>query len=291
MHERPHFFIKIYLSHFIFEWVMLVVCERWAGDGADSYFDPKFFFDHCSNSSTSWVGCSIVGHWGPKALCLPLALNSASCLRLTQAVCVLVILLFNAQLPLFSRLFTQVHLLIDGTVEGQYITLMLSFCAAIKTHKTFLLRFQFLHFIFIISCPISTSSRLKFPYRCFSFYFCFLDWVALLFVNRLTATTDCCNFCKINVYVFVAYFVHFKTFYSSLWDHITHLLFLSTYDMLQSPSFLRPWKYADVYILAFLFLFFPCSILSIFKEKVCGIHIFMVLFIVNSLVLSFIFLR
>ena len=28
-------------------------------------------------------GCSTVGHWGPKALCQPLALNSAPCLQLT----------------------------------------------------------------------------------------------------------------------------------------------------------------------------------------------------------------
>ena len=35
----------------------------------------------------------------------------------------LVILLFNSHLlPLFFRLFTQVHLLIDGSVEGQYVT-------------------------------------------------------------------------------------------------------------------------------------------------------------------------
>ena len=69
-------------------------------------------------------GCSTVDHWGPKALCLPLALNSTSCPQLTQAVCVLVILMFNAHLlPLFFHLFTQVHLLIDGSVEGQYVTL------------------------------------------------------------------------------------------------------------------------------------------------------------------------
>ena len=75
-------------------------------------------------------GCSIVGHWGPKALCLPLALTSASCPQLTptptsmtQAVCILVIFLFDVHLlPLFFRLFTQVQLLIDGSVEGQYVT-------------------------------------------------------------------------------------------------------------------------------------------------------------------------
>ena len=33
-------------------------------------------------SHLGW-GCSTVGHWGPKALCLPLALTSASCPQLT----------------------------------------------------------------------------------------------------------------------------------------------------------------------------------------------------------------
>ena len=44
----------------------------------DCYFDPKFFFNHSSTSFSSWMGCSTVGHWEPKALCLPLALNSAA---------------------------------------------------------------------------------------------------------------------------------------------------------------------------------------------------------------------
>ena len=63
--------------------------------------------------------CSTVGHWGPKALCLPLALTSASCPNWLEPSVHLVILLFNADLLLlFFRLFTQVHLLIDGSVEG-----------------------------------------------------------------------------------------------------------------------------------------------------------------------------
>ena len=33
MNERTHFFIKIYLSHFILDRVMFLVCERWVGDG------------------------------------------------------------------------------------------------------------------------------------------------------------------------------------------------------------------------------------------------------------------
>ena len=71
-------------------------------------------------------GCSTVGHWGPKALCLPLALTSTSCLQLTRTVCASGYTFFNAHLLLlFFRLFTQVHLLIDGSVKGQYITSLL----------------------------------------------------------------------------------------------------------------------------------------------------------------------
>ena len=74
-------------------------------------------------SHLDWI-CSIMGHWGPKALCLPLALiRLASCLQLTPSICVLVIFLFDTHLfPLFFRLFTQVHLLIDSSVKGQYVT-------------------------------------------------------------------------------------------------------------------------------------------------------------------------
>ena len=98
---------------------MLVVCERWAVDGDRLLYWPS------STSFASWLGCWIVGQWGPKALCLPLALNSVSCLQLIQAICALVILLFNSHLPpLLFRLFTQVHLLIDGSVEGQCVTLL-----------------------------------------------------------------------------------------------------------------------------------------------------------------------
>ena len=66
------------ISHTLFfERVMVVVCERWAGDG------DRLLYWHGSTSFSSWLGCSTVGHWEPKALCLPLALNSASFLQLT----------------------------------------------------------------------------------------------------------------------------------------------------------------------------------------------------------------
>ena len=65
------------------------------------------------------LGCSTVGHWGPKALYLPLVLNSTSCLRLTRPASGT--WLYNCLT--FFRLFTPVHFLIDGLVEGQYVTI------------------------------------------------------------------------------------------------------------------------------------------------------------------------
>ena len=47
MNERTHFFIKIYLSHFILERVDIsVVCERWLEPGTDYYIDPTSSLDH-----------------------------------------------------------------------------------------------------------------------------------------------------------------------------------------------------------------------------------------------------
>ena len=91
----------------------------------DCYIDPKFFFDHSSTSFSSWLGllnCGSLRAAKPSVYKLVLTLL-AYCLQLTQAVCALVILLFNVHiLPMFFRLFTQAHLLIDGSVVGQYIT-------------------------------------------------------------------------------------------------------------------------------------------------------------------------
>ena len=103
---------------------MLVVCEKWVETRTDCNIDP-------SSSSTiaallphlGW-GCSTVGLWGPQSA------QSASWFSRWHPVsnCLepsghLVILFSNDHLlPLFFRLFTQLHLLIDTSVEGQYIT-------------------------------------------------------------------------------------------------------------------------------------------------------------------------
>ena len=128
MNERIHFFIKIYLSHFILERVMFLVCERWVETRMDCYFDP-------SSSSTiaallshlSWVAQPWVTE-GCKVLSLQ-AGSHAGILSPTDSNHPghLVILLSHTHLlPLFFHLFTQVHLLIDSSVEGQYITTELS---------------------------------------------------------------------------------------------------------------------------------------------------------------------
>ena len=126
--------------------------------GTDCYILTPISSDHSSTFFSSWLGCSTVGHWRPKALYLPLALTPASCPStdsncnwsckwLTQAVSRSPASLGRTHLPpslnsttstgqgdiLISStrctcfavllLITQVHLLIDGSVEGQYITL------------------------------------------------------------------------------------------------------------------------------------------------------------------------
>ena len=73
-------------------------------------------------SHLGWVTQPWVTEGHKPSVC-KLIFTLASYLQLTQTVCVLVILLFKVHLlPLFFRLFSQVHLLIYGSVEGQYIT-------------------------------------------------------------------------------------------------------------------------------------------------------------------------
>ena len=128
---------KKYTSHTLFsKGLMLVVCERWVGDGnRPLHIDPSSS-DHSSTSFASWLGCSTVGHWGPKPSVWSWFSLRWLQLQLTQAVCVLVIFLFDVRLlPLFLCLFTQVHLLIDGSVKGQYVTKWQFICRRLKNRR------------------------------------------------------------------------------------------------------------------------------------------------------------
>ena len=106
MNERTHFFIKN-ISHTLYSqkgW-----CWLWevSEDKDGLLFWPKVFLTIAALLPHRGWGCSTMGHWGLKALCLPLALNSASCLQLTPTGSNGLV---HHVLPLFFRLFTQVHL-------------------------------------------------------------------------------------------------------------------------------------------------------------------------------------
>ena len=67
MNVRTHFFIKICLSHFIRKgWC-------WLGERSELETETDCYIltqissrNHCSTSSSSWLGSSTVGRWGPK---------------------------------------------------------------------------------------------------------------------------------------------------------------------------------------------------------------------------------
>ena len=160
MNERTHFFIKIYLSHFIRKcWCWLCVRSE-LETRTDCYILTQSSSDHSSTSSSFWLGCSL----RTQALCLELILTPSSCSQLTPTVtgtrtdwliwtvcgtwlynCLMstcfqwayayriqtrsqvkVIFPYLRSDAPVSLLFTQVHLLIDGSVEGQYVTLIQS---------------------------------------------------------------------------------------------------------------------------------------------------------------------
>ena len=71
-----------YISHTLsLKGLMLAVCEMEMG--TDHYILTQVLLTIAALLSHLGWCCSTVGHWGPKALCLPLALISASCPQLT----------------------------------------------------------------------------------------------------------------------------------------------------------------------------------------------------------------
>ena len=104
---------------------MLVVYEKWAGDGNRPIFWPKVLLvtiaallPHLSWVSQAWVneGPSPLSGAGSYFASILSPIDSS---HLGHQV---ILLSHDHLLPLFFRLFTQVHLLIDRSVEGQYIT-------------------------------------------------------------------------------------------------------------------------------------------------------------------------
>ena len=86
MNERTHFFIKIYLSHFILERVDVgCVWEVSWRRGQTATYWPKVLTIAAILSHLGW-GCSTVGHCGPQTLSL-LADSYASFLSPTDSNC------------------------------------------------------------------------------------------------------------------------------------------------------------------------------------------------------------
>ena len=70
MNEQKHFFIRIYLLHFIQKgWCWLCMIGE-LETGTDSHILTQSSSDHSSISFAPWMGFSTVGHWGPQALSL-----------------------------------------------------------------------------------------------------------------------------------------------------------------------------------------------------------------------------
>ena len=94
------------------------------GDKDGLLFWPKFFFDHSSTSFSSWLGLLNRGSLRTQS---PLSAAGSHSGILTPTDSsrlghLFIILSHIHLLPLFFRIITQVYLLIDGSVEGQYIT-------------------------------------------------------------------------------------------------------------------------------------------------------------------------
>ena len=140
MNERTHFFIKIYLSHFILERVDAgCVWEvSWRRGQTATYWPQVLLTIAALLSYSGWAAQPWVTEDPKLSVCFRLSLRHLVSnwlqlqLELTQAVCGT--WLYNCLTSTCfcgsPALFIQVYLLIDGSVEGQYIieTSILSFC-------------------------------------------------------------------------------------------------------------------------------------------------------------------
>ena len=126
MNERIHFFIKIYLSHFILERVDVpCVWEMNRRQGQLAILTQVLLTIAALLPHLGWVAQLWVTVCPKPSVCRWLSLRHlvSNCLEPSVH---LVILLFNIHLlPLSFRLFTHVHFLIDSSVEGQYIIIII----------------------------------------------------------------------------------------------------------------------------------------------------------------------
>ena len=142
MNERTQFFRKIYLSHFIRKGCERVECERWVGDWTDCNILTPRSSDYSSTSFAFWLGSSTGGPEGPSPLlgagshCLELQhellqtdSNSGTGLyNCLKSTCFLWVSHLHRIQPVHGQGYILIYstgctcFLIDGWVEGQYVT-------------------------------------------------------------------------------------------------------------------------------------------------------------------------
>ena len=142
----------------------------------DCYMVLKFFFDHSSTSSSSWLG--LLNRGSLRAQSPQSAADSQSgILSPTDSNCPghLVILLSHTDLlPLFFCLFTQVYLFTDGSFEGQYITLSFHLLSCPFLPFTIFSFFSSISFFFLFIFQLFfLSFHFSWIFSFFSFFNCF----------------------------------------------------------------------------------------------------------------------
>ena len=132
MNERTHFFIKIYISHTLFsKGLMVLLCARYGWRQGQTAILTQLlsWLSHAVLSLRThsallphlgW-SCSTGGRWRPQISVCKLALTLAF-LSPTNSTAAGTWLYSFITPTWFRFLLTQVHLLIGGSVKGQYTT-------------------------------------------------------------------------------------------------------------------------------------------------------------------------
>ena len=119
MNESTHFFIKICISHTLFSMFLWCVRDEWR-QGQIAILTQLFLLTIAALLPHLGWGWLTGGRWGTQPSVCKLALTLSSLCptdSTATGTC-----LYSFITSTCFRLFTQVHLLIDGSVKGQYIT-------------------------------------------------------------------------------------------------------------------------------------------------------------------------
>ena len=121
MNERTHF-IKIYISHTLFSMFLGCVRDKWR-QGQTAILTQLLLLTIAALLPHLGWNCSTGDRWGPQfSVCkLTLTLAFLSPTNSTATGTCLYSFITPTCFRFFFCSFTQMHLLIDGSVKGQYI--------------------------------------------------------------------------------------------------------------------------------------------------------------------------